>query len=351
MNGVKVIECHETLWHGIEDRVEITSGGWLRLEFWIRFVKTYVRLLKKFSQIGDYEILIIGYPGQFDVFLGRVLSWLYRKPLVWDVFMSIYLIALERGLDDQAKINVKMLKAIEWVGLRLPILLIQDTAEYVTWFERIHRLTPDRFKIVPTGADDRIFKPLPPRVKLDSQFKLIYYGTFIPNHGVKYIIEAARILSDDPEIEFMLVGTGPEQNQARKHAQEYNLSNIEFIEWLRKPDLINKVAQSDVCLGAFGVTPQSLMTVQNKIYEGLAMKRPVITGDSPAVRENFKPGIHICLCERANGNALASAILTLKNDPKLCEFLAINGFNLYQDQFDLLQNGRRFFRHLKNLPS
>lgn len=27
-NGVIVEECHETLWLGIEDRVQIASGGW-----------------------------------------------------------------------------------------------------------------------------------------------------------------------------------------------------------------------------------------------------------------------------------------------------------------------------------
>ena len=27
-NGVEVIECHEELWRGIEDRVEVASGGW-----------------------------------------------------------------------------------------------------------------------------------------------------------------------------------------------------------------------------------------------------------------------------------------------------------------------------------
>ncbi len=336
MNGVEVIECHETLWHGIEDRVNATTGGWLRPAFWKRLIQTYLRLLKRYRQVGDYDILIIGYPGQFDVFLGRLLSWFRGKPLVWDVFMSIFLIALERGLDEHGNLTVKILKAVEWVGLRLPNLLIQDTSEYVAWFERVYRLGSDKFQLVPTGADDRIFQPLPTKDKSISQFQVLYYGTFIPNHGVEHIIEAAYLLKDDHEIQFELVGTGPEQAQARDQAQAYNLSNIQFIDWVEKPALVLRVAQSDVCLGSFGITPQSLMTIQNKIYEGLAMRRPVITGDSPAIRQVFKPGTHLFLCDRENGSALASAIRALKNDAELCERLSINGYYLYREQFDLL---------------
>ena len=33
LNGVEVIECHATLWHGIEDRVETTKGGWRKPAF------------------------------------------------------------------------------------------------------------------------------------------------------------------------------------------------------------------------------------------------------------------------------------------------------------------------------
>ena len=348
-NGVEVVECHERLWRSLEDRVDLASGGWLRPGFWRRALRTYARLLRRYRRVGDYDVLIVGYPGQFDVFLARLLSRLRRKPLVWDIFMSIYLIALERGLTERSSATVSLIRRVERIACRLPDLLILDTAEYVVWFQTTHNISPERFRLVPTGADDRTFGPLANKRIDDGLFRAVYYGTFIPNHGVEHIIEAARLLTADPNIRFELIGEGPDKDKAVTLARHYNLSNVDFVGWLAKEELVSQVSKADVCLGVFGTTPQSLMTVQNKIYEGLAMARPVITGDAPAVGQALVHGEHLYLCDRANPQALADAVRTLKANPDLRRRLAQNGYHLYRQEFDLQHNGARYAAHLREL--
>ena len=348
-DGVQVIECHEQLWHGIEDRVQVTRGGWLRPSFWWRVLRTCTRLLWSYRKVPDYDVMVVGYPGQFDVFLARLLTWLRRKPLVWDVFMSIYLIALERGLEQHSALTVGAVRRMEWLACRLPDMLIIDTAEYSRWFHYTHGVTLDRFRLVPTGADDRIFKPAIGRDTQDGFFRIVYYGTFIPNHGVEYIVEAARLLADDPAIRFELIGTGPDEVKALMLVQRYSLSNVIFTDWLDQAGLVKRVARADVCLGAFGTTQQSVMTVQNKIYEGLAMAKPVISGDSPALRQAFTHGEHIYLCKRDDPQSLAEAIRTLKCDSTLRQQLAQGGHRLFCEQYDLAHKGQCFRRHLEEV--
>lgn len=347
--GVDVIECHEPLWRGVEDRVQAASGGWLRPAFIWRVLHTYWGLLRRYCRIDDYDILVVGYPGQLDVFLARLLTWLRRKPLVWDIFMSIYLVALERGLDKRSRFTIGLLRGLEWIACRLPDRLILDTPEYVAWFGKTHGVPTRRFRLVPTGADDRAFHPIPSPMPESRAFRVIYYGTFIRNHGVEYIVEAARLLADDPDIQFELIGEGPERAKAQEIANRYHLGNITFVEWLEKAELVKRVAQADICLGAFGTTPQSLMTVQNKIYEGLAMARPVITGDSPAVHEMLKHGEHLYLCERNNPQALAEAIRILKGDLDLCRRLGQNGYHIFYEKFAVNHVGQIFASHLEEL--
>jgi len=350
-NNVKVIECHETLWRGIEDRVQTTAGGWRKPGFWLRVGRTYLRLIWRYLQTPDHDILIVGYPGQFDVYIARLLAWLRNKQLVWDVFMSIYLIAVERGLGKRSPFTVNLLRLTERWALRLPNLLIQDTKEYAQWLSHTHGINIERFRLVPTGADDRIFKPNRKSKPANREFQVIYYGTFIPNHGVEYIVEAAINLKAETEIKFHLIGDGPDRLGAESLAKKYALRNVKFWGWLEPRDLIKRAVQADICLGVFGSTPQSMMTIQNKIYEGLAMAQPVISGDSPTMRQVFKHRIHLYLCDRGNGGSLATAILDLKNDPMMMKQLAENGYKLYQDQYDLLHNGQRYSHHLSELLS
>ena len=86
----------------MRSRIKVIGGGWGNPRFWGRVIRTYFYLLVTYSKIPDYDLLLVGYPGQFDVFLARILSLLKGRPLGWDVFMSIYLIALERGLGPEA---------------------------------------------------------------------------------------------------------------------------------------------------------------------------------------------------------------------------------------------------------
>ncbi len=348
-NGVEVVECHEELWRGIEDRVQVVGGGWAHPAFWRRVVRTYTRLLRRYRGVGRYDILIVGYPGQFDVFLARLLSWWHRRPLVWDIFMSIYLIAAERNLDKRSRFIVGWLRRVEWLACRLPDQLILDTADYVAWFGRIHSIPSERFRLVPTGADSSVFRPISIPKCADGLFRVIYYGTFIPNHGIEHIVEAARLLSDEPSVRFEMIGAGPELPRALEMADRYGLKNIEFVSWLDQTALVGRVARADVCLGAFGTTPQSLMTVQNKIYEGMAMAKPVITGDGPAVRRVFVHGEQLYLCRRADGTDLAAAIWHLYSDPVLRYRLAEDGHHIFIQHFTTDRNGERFVEHLREL--
>lgn len=351
-NDIEVIECHVPLWHGIEDRVQVATGQWASLSFVSRLFTAYWQLLKKYySLTQDYDIMVLGYPGQLDVLLARLLTWIRGKPLVLDLFMSIYLIAMERGLDQKSRFSVTLLWLLEAIVCRLPDLLICDTQAYIQWHNHIYGLATNKFRLVPTGVDDRTFQPILSLAEHNScrLFRVLYYGTYIPNHGIETILRAAKILKNQPYIKFELIGTGPTKEKALYLAQQYNLSNVEFIDWLEKKTLIQKIANADLLLGVFGETPQSMMTVQNKIYEGLAMAKPLITGDSPTIQKIFKNQHHLYLIDRQNPSELAEAILTLLANSELRGKLATLGYGLVKENFTTKSIGQQFQQHLEEL--
>lgn len=348
-NGVEVVECQVDLWQGIDDRIQTATGGWHRPSFWLRLVKVYAQLVNKLRHAGDYDLLMVGYPGQLDVFLAWLISRFQRKPLVWDVFMSIYLISLERGLNQKSRRSINLLRILEHFACRLPDRLILDTSAYVAWFQQQYHVAPSRFCLVPTGADSDIFNPINATEQDLSAFTALYFGTYIPNHHVSTIIEAARLLSKQKRFRFTLIGAGPDRPACEEIARTYHLDNLNFIDWMSETELAYQIASADVCLGAFGTTPQSMMTIQNKVYTGLAMARPVLTGDSPAIRQAFTDGVHLLLCPRKDPAALAAALEKLAANPELCRQMGMNGYLLFKEKYDIEHIGLTFKNHLDDV--
>ncbi len=346
--NVIVNECHATLWQGLEDREQIAGGGWRKPAFWGRFFSAYVRLLFRYFRIGEYDIMVIGYPGQPDAPLAWLLSRLKGRPLVWDIFMSIHLISLERKIDSRSAISSRMIRAIENFSLGLPDAIIVDTPVYSEWYQQEYQLDPIKIKLLPTGADDREFQPREDLTKRTT-FRCLYYGTYIPNHGVKYIVEAARLLSDRPDIQFILVGRGPDKPQIETLVRKYELASVTFHDWMTKNELIEEIRHSDVLLGTFGVTPQAIMTMQHKVHEGLAMAKPIINGDSPLMRRTLTHKKHIYLCDREDPQSLAEAVLSLYQDSELRQKLAENGFAFYQEHYAFDKLGAEYAQILLDI--
>lgn len=315
--GVTVYECHATLWRSVADRVEQAGGGWKRPRFIWRVLNAYWRLLRAHWRTPDYDVMLVGYPGQFDAYLGRLLTWWRRKPMALDILMSLHLIAEERGLTQKSPVTGRLIFWLEKFGLKLPDLLIADTAEYQNYYTQKYNLAPERFHRVPLGVDDRLFYPRPDLQPPADCFRIIYYGTFIPLHGVETIIQAAALLQDHRHIRFDFYGDGQERPQAEELARRLGLNNVHFCGWLDKEKLPEEIARSHVCLGVFGTTRQSRCTIQNKIWEGMMMQRPVITGDAETIRAELAHKEHVYLVERANPQALAAAILELEANQQL----------------------------------
>ncbi len=342
--GATVFECHETLWRGIDDRVQQVRGGLFNPRFWRRVLSTYWRLIRRHAKTPEYDAMIIGYPGPFDAYLGRLLSWRRRRPMLLDHYMSLYLIALERGLVTAKSLKGRLLRLVEGLGLRLPDGLISDTESYVDFHCRTYRLQPDRFSLVPAGADERLYSPQPDLEPPDDCFRVTYYGTFIPNHGVLTMIAAAAALKSRQRIVFDFFGEGPDLAEARRKAESHSLNNVTFHGWVEKQELPRIMAQSHLCLGVFGVTPQSMMTVQNKIWEAAAMSRPIVTGDSPTMRATFEHRKNVYLVPREDPRALADAILDLESDATLRSQLAREAHERFRKGHSTTALGARLLR-------
>lgn len=325
---VTVHVCHAPLWHGIEDRVAQASGGWRNPVFWRRVAGAWRQLIREHRRAPDYDVMLIGYPGQFDSYLGRRLAHSRGRPVALDILMSLHLVAEERGLTDAHPLTARLIFQLERGGLRRPDLLIAENPEYGGYIAEKYRLPLERFRFVPHGADETVFHPRPLRPPED-QFRISYHGGYLPSHGMDAIIGAADLLRDEPDVQFHFYGSGPEKERIVGRAEALSLPNVTFHGYIEQDVLLDSLAQAHVCLGVFGTTRQANFTVQNKVWEGLAMGRPVISGDSPTIRAALADRQEIYLIARDDPAALATGLRELRADPVLREAIAAAGHARY----------------------
>jgi len=349
LNQVEVLPCHAELWGGTDNRIHLASGGWISPRFIFRWIRALFSLFWQYVHLNTHDVVLVGYPGILDVYLAWLLTRLSKKPLVYDALMSLHLITVERGIADRHPISSRILFRCEKLACHLADLILLDTPVYRDYFCRTYNLPAEKFVLLPLGADTRVFSPVdnaPERGT--SEFRVMHYSTFIPGTGVDVIIQAADVLRDEKDIVFELIGEGQTRVQMEELVNQLDLKNVRFAGWVNKPDLPAFVAAADVCLGVFSQGRQASMTVVNKIYECLAMAKPLITGDSMAVRAALRHLEDVYLCERENPAALAEAILMFKHDPQLGKRLAQQGHVRFMQEFTPLSIGAKLKMALAN---
>lgn len=305
----------------------------------------YWKLFKKHKKIKNYDLMIVGFPGHPVMFLAKLVC---RKKIVFDAFVSLY----DSNIFDRKTHSPHSLKALkywllDWLSCKLANKILLDTDEHIKYFVKTFGTKKEKFKRILVGGDDTIFYPRNYQKNTDK-FSVLFQGTYIPLQGVEYIIEAAKILEAE-DIEFNIIGKTKAYQPAINLSQKLNINKVNFIDFMPQEELAKHMAQADICLGFFGDTPKAKRCGAIKISEALAMEKPVITADTPAIREFLKNRENCLLCNIADAEDLARKILELKNNPELREKIAENGYKLYKEKLTSIALGKELKNILEEL--
>lgn len=298
-NGWRVIECQ------VDPKVN-------------RGIKKYYLLAKKLIELKKKEkidLLWVAFPGQTVVWLAYLL---FSGRIVFDAFLSLYNSEVEdRGSVSSTNWRALYYWCLDWVACVLATDVILDTYAHIDYFTKKFGLPKAKFHRLFVGTTIEDFYPI--TKTRGEQFLVHFHGSNIPLQGLPTIITAARLLVDE-EIKFNIIAPKVKESLPK---------NVSLISPVNLFELNNYIAQADVVLGIFGSTLKAKMVIPNKVYEGLATRRPVITATTPAIRELLVNKENALLCELSDPEGLARAILELKNNEQLKDKLAEDGYNLF----------------------
>lgn len=255
----------------------------------------------------------------FDPLISRYLSKVFDYQKVWKYSPR----ALKNYLKD-------------YLSMHAADIVLADTQAHKEYYINTIKVPADKIAVVPVGVDTKVFYPStneasPPTES--SIFKVGFYGSFVPLQGVLKIAQAAKILQNQKNIYFEIIGGGFDGKKLEKFLEKEQLSNLHTLDWVDYEQLPKYIHSWDLALGIFGDSLKADLVIPNKIYHYLACKKCTLTKDSPAIREAFAHQQEIYLC-KATPEAMAESVLYLSQQTQLRTQIANMGLQRIKAEYD-----------------
>ncbi len=212
---------------------------------------------------------------------------------------------------------------------------------------------------LPNGVDEKFFDIEHSNVLLnwrkennfsDNDFLLLYAGIIGHAQGLEVILYAAQLVNEHTNIKFIILGSGPEKEKLLQLKQDLNLSNVFFYDSQPKslmPSIVNSI---DVAVIPLKKLDLFLGAIPSKIFENLAMKKPILLGVDGEARQLFindgNAGLYF---EPENFSDLANKTMLLFNNREKVVSLGSNGFNYVLKNFSRNKIASEFIMELEEI--
>ena len=107
-------------------------------------------------------------------------------------------------------------------------------------------MTDQPITIIPNGIDLSRYRHLP-HVKKDNKKMVLYIGRLERRKGVKYLMKAFQLLSqDNPDIELVIAGDGPDREKLEMLADDLKLKNVSFLGFVSEELKLELLTRADL---------------------------------------------------------------------------------------------------------
>lgn len=298
-----------------------------------RYPQTLWALLKaKFTEEPD--LYILGFRGHEIFWLVRLLT--RGKPLIFDALMSPYAaLKFENKSGRIGRILAPMVRWLESDALRKSDIVLTDTQLHARFYSEEFGLAAEKIVVVPVGALEPN-REICPSALVSSEFTVLFYGSFLPLHGVDIIVQAAGLLREYP-IQFHFIGGDKKQVvNLLALCKKHDVARYTHRTWVPLDQLTqDEIPRASLCLGGpFGNTPQARRVITTKTSQCLALGKPTVIGN---ILEDigFADKTNSLLVEQEKPEALAQAIRWCYEHPQELAQLGRRGQALYHEQLSV----------------
>lgn len=297
------------------------------------------------------DVIIATSPQFFTTFTGTALSWLKRKPWIFEL-RDLWPESI--GAVGAVK-NQRLMSFLE----RIEIALYRSSARIVAVTDAFkdnlvgRGIDPAKISVVTNGVDPRLIGPRPKDLELLAELGLNgktvlgYIGTHGMAHGLDVVLKAMAMAADT-SLHALFVGDGAEKRNLVEEAKRRGLMNVTFLDPVPKADVTRYLSLIDLALVPLRRSETFRAVIPSKIFEAAAMEKPIILGvEGQAQKLIERYGAGLCYTPD-DPEALLNVLQKIQSDEALIARLKDGCRRLTQD-FDRRKLASNMLGDLKNV--
>jgi len=247
-----------------------------------------------------------------------------------ELMMSIYNLTAEKRV-------VRWLKRLEKLSISFADLVLTPNKAFRDLF--ISRgCPPEKIEIIMNSPDSRIFyssrysSPPPTVANGEKPFRIMYHGLIAARHGLDIALETmAKLQSTIPALEFHIFGSHtPYMTEIEADVRRLGLcNNVHYHGYRPQSEIAKSIRSIDL-----GIIPNrrnqfTEINMPTRIFEYLAMGRPVVVPNTRGIRDYFGPQSALFF-EPDDPQSLGDVILQVYRNPQRVEAILAEGQAVYQ---------------------
>jgi glycosyltransferase involved in cell wall biosynthesis len=262
-------------------------------------------------------------------------------------------ITVDRDLDLAHQLHQRPWKQYtltRWYGfLRMQMKVARALPRHLTVSENSRRdiiaqmgVRPERLHVVNVGVDQRQFRPLPHITRVPGRL-MTTASSDVPLKGLTYLIDAmAKVRVERPDAHLVVIGRPRHRSTIPKQIDRLGLGDaIEFVSGISDERIVELYNEAEAA-----VVPSLYEGFSLPAIEAMCAGTPLIATRGGALPEVAgSSGDTALLCDPADPDALASAILRMLGDPGLRAHVGAAGRERVLDRFTWRRCAERTVEH------
>ncbi len=167
----------------------------------------------------------------------------------------------------------------------------------------------------------------------DHDFSLVCHGAMLKRYGQDVAIKAIRIVKEKiPTIRLNIIGYGDYKSELEKLVSKFELNhNVCFCGFIPFSEMVQIILDSDVGIVPIEKNAYSDLIHTNKMFEYIALNKPVIISRTKAVEDFFgKNDACLKYFESGNEKDLAKCIIELYHNSEMRDEMVKNASKKFE---------------------